>query len=69
MKFGARNKVVGKVEGVKKGGVMCQVKVKVDGPTELTSVMTLDSLQELGIKEGDDVRVIVKAIHVLLARE
>ena len=69
MKIGARNKIVGKVSEIKKGSLMSQVKVSVDGPIDLTSVMTLDSLAELGIKQGDSVRVVVKAVSVLLVRE
>jgi molybdopterin-binding protein len=69
MKIGARNKIVGKVSEIKKGSLMSQVKVSVDGPIDLTSVMTLDSLAELGVKQGDSVRVIVKAVSVLLVRE
>jgi len=30
--------------------------------------MTLESLDELGIKKGDDVEVIVKAVNVLLIK-
>ncbi len=69
MKFGARNQIVGKVTEIKKGGVMGQVAVSVDGPVQVSSVMTLDSIEDLGLKKGDKVRVIVKAIHVLLAKE
>jgi len=69
MKFGARNQIVGKVAAIKEGDVMCQVKLDVTGPVAMTSVMTTDSLRELGIKQGDQVRVIVKAIHVLLVKE
>jgi molybdopterin-binding protein len=69
MKYGARNNVVGKVEEVKKGSVMSQVKVRVDGPIDITSVMTLDTLAELGVKKGDSVRVLVKAVNVILVRE
>lgn len=69
MKIGARNKIEGKVVQVKKGSVMSQVKVKIDGPVEMESVMTLDSLEELGVKKGDKVRVVVKAISVLLLKE
>ncbi|HXC38236.1 MAG TPA: TOBE domain-containing protein [Burkholderiales bacterium] len=69
MKVGARNKIVGKVSEVKKGSLMSQVSVKVSGPIELSSVMTLDSLKDLGIKKGDKVRVVVKAVNVLLIRE
>jgi len=34
----------------------------------MASVMTLESLRELGIKKGDQVEVIVKAVNVLLLR-
>ena len=33
------------------------------------SVMTLDSLEELGIKVGDKVRVAVKAVNVMLIKD
>lgn len=69
MEYGARNKVVGQVESIKRGGIMSQVKVTVPADCELQSVMTIDSLDELGLKEGDKVRVIVKAINVLLVKE
>jgi molybdopterin-binding protein len=68
MKFGARNRIVGKVEEIKRGSIMCMVKVSVAGPSEMSSVMTLDSLKELGIKKGDTIEVIVKAVNVLLAK-
>jgi molybdopterin-binding protein len=35
----------------------------------MASVMTIDSLKDLGIKKGDKVRVVVKAINVLLVKE
>ena len=69
MKFGARNNVVGKVAEIKKGSLMCQVKVSVDGPIDITSDMTLDTLTDLGVKKGDTVRVIAKAVNVILVRE
>ncbi len=69
MKFGARNNVVGKVAEIKKGSLMSQVKVSVDGPIDITSVMTLDTLADLGVKNGDSVRVLVKAVNVILVRE
>ena len=69
MKYGARNNVVGKIEEIKKGSLMSQVKVSVDGPIDITSVMTLDTLADLGVKKGDSVRVLVKAVNVILVRE
>ncbi|MBI4564575.1 MAG: TOBE domain-containing protein [Planctomycetes bacterium] len=69
MKYGARNKMEGTVTLIKKGTLMCSVTVQVPGPSEVSSVMTLDSLEELGLKKGDKVRAIVKAIHVLLVKD
>ena len=68
MKVGARNRIVGKVTSISKGSVMCLVKVAVPKPSQLASVMTLESLEELGLKKGDEVEVIVKAVNVLLIR-
>ncbi|HMK13534.1 MAG TPA: TOBE domain-containing protein [Burkholderiales bacterium] len=69
MKYGARNNIVGKVTEIKKGSLMCQVKVSIDGPINITSVMTQDTLADLGVKNGDSVRVLIKAVNVLLVRE
>jgi molybdopterin-binding protein len=68
MKVGARNRIVGEVSEIKKGGLMCLVKVNISRPSRMASVMTLESLAELGIKKGDRVEVIVKAVNVLLLK-
>ena len=67
-KIGARNQVVGTVTDIKKGGVMCQVKLDVPA-SKMGSVMTLESAEEMGLKKGDKVQVVVKAIHVLLIKD
>ncbi len=69
MKFGARNQLTGKVTEIKKGGVMCQVRLEVAGGAVMNSVMTIESLEDLGIKEGDSVKIMVKAVNVLLAKD
>ncbi len=69
MKYGARNQLIGKVTGVKKGSLMCQVSLSIPANSSMASVMTIDSLEDLGIKKGDKVRVVVKAINVLLVKE
>jgi molybdopterin-binding protein len=69
MKYGARNQITGKVTEVKKGMVMCQVKMEIPAKSSMQSVMTLDSLKGLGIKKGDTVKIVVKAVNVLLVKE
>jgi len=68
MKVGARNRIVGKVKEIKKGSVMSEVKVTVSRPSQLTSVMTMESLKDMGLKKGDTVEVVVKAVNVLLLK-
>ncbi len=68
MKIGARNQIVGTVTEVKKGTIMAQVKLDVPA-SKMASVMTVDSVDDLALKKGDKVQVVVKAIHVLLMKE
>ena len=68
MKVGARNRITATVTDITKGKVMCLVKVDVPARSRMASVMTLESLKELGIKRGDTVEVIVKAVNVLLLK-
>jgi molybdopterin-binding protein len=69
MKIGARNRLEAEVIEVKRGAVMCQVRVQLAGGAQMESVMTIDSLEEMGLKVGDRVRVAVKAVNVLLIKE
>lgn len=69
MKIGARNKLIGEVTQIKKGKLMAEVKVKIPAQSAMASVMTLESLADLGIKKGDRVRVVAKAVNVLLIKE
>ena len=69
MKYGARNQVFAKVTRIKRGNIMGQVSLEIFQDSNMTSVMTLDSLDDLGLKEGDKVKAVVKAINVLLVKE
>lgn len=69
MKHGARNDIPADVTAIKRGTVMAQVETRLVGTEyRITSVMTLDSLTELGLREGDRVNVIAKAVNVLLVK-
>lgn len=69
MKTGARNQLVGEVTEIKRGNVMAQVKFTVPGGAQMSSVMTLESLDDLGLAVGDQVKVYIKAVNVLLAKD
>ena len=69
MKYGARNQIIAKVTRIKRGNIMGQVSLEILQDSNMTSVMTLDSLDDLGLKEGDKVKAVVKAINVLLVKD
>jgi molybdopterin-binding protein len=65
MEYGARNKIAAEVTSIKKGDVMALVKYKVIKPSEMASVLTTESVESLDLKVGDEVQLIIKAVHVL----
>ena len=69
MKHGARNDIPAEVIEIKTGGVMAQVSVRLKGTDYvMSSVMTIDSLKELGLETGSEVHVLAKAVNVLLVK-
>jgi len=69
MKYGARNQITAKVKSIKTGDVMSLVKFDVHVPAEMGSVLTTESVEHLNLKVGDEVQLIVKAVHVLPVKE
>lgn len=65
MEFGARNKITAKVKTVKKGDIMSMVKFDSINASEMASVLTTESVEHLELKPGDQVQLVIKAIHVL----
>jgi molybdate transport system regulatory protein len=69
MKTGARNSISGKVKSIKEGDIMSLVKLDVTVPHEMASVLTTESVKDMGLKVGDQVSLVVKAVHVLLIKD
>lgn len=65
MKIGAQNQISGKVVSIQRGDVMSLVKFEVAVPARMASVITTESVGELDLKVGDQVQLLVKAVHVL----
>jgi molybdate transport system regulatory protein len=65
MKYGARNNLTATVTSIKKGDVMSLVKFEIALPAPMASVLTTESLEDLALEVGDEVQLVVKAIHVL----
>src|SRR3990172_3750170 len=61
VKLSARNNLKGKVISVEKGVITAKVKVEITAPATITSVITKEAVEDLNIKVGDEVAVIVKS--------
>ena len=68
MKLSARNQFGGTVKEINKGAAIANVAVDVGGQRIVSSI-TVEAVDELGLAEGSQVSVIVKASDVILATE
>ncbi len=67
MKISGRNKLEATVKEVVKGNVMAKVVMDHKG-TELVAAITIDSVDDLGIKAGDKVTALVKATEMMIIK-
>jgi molybdate transport system regulatory protein len=67
-RLSARNRLRAKVLEVKQGAVTSQVKMRLVSANTVTSIITNEAVEDLSIKEGDDVEAIIKSTDVLVAK-
>jgi molybdopterin-binding protein len=66
MQISARNQLRGTVRSVKLGTIMSEVLVEV-GDQQIVAAITRGSAESLGLQEGSEVMVIIKATEVMIA--
>ncbi|MBK6344440.1 MAG: TOBE domain-containing protein [Bacteroidales bacterium] len=69
MKISARNQIKGSIIEVKPGVVTAKVIIDIGGGNRLSSVITMDSVEELNLKPGDEVVAIIKSTEVMIGKE
>jgi len=69
LKISARNRLKGVVKEVDVGKVAAKVKVEIQAPTVITALISKEAVEELDIKAGDDVKAVIKATEVMIAKE
>jgi molybdopterin-binding protein len=68
MALSARNQLPGTVHDIEIGDIMAHVVVKV-GDHLIESVITRNSAEELRLKKGDSVKVVVKSTEVMIQKD
>jgi molybdopterin-binding protein len=68
MQISARNVFRGTVVSVKTGAVMANVRVDIGGGNVVSALISAEAVDELGLGEGVDASVVIKATEVIVAR-
>lgn len=67
MKISARNRLKGKIVEVRKGATTAHVRIDIGNGVIVTSSITNESVDELGLAVGGDAYAVVKASDVMVA--
>jgi molybdopterin-binding protein len=67
MRLSARNQIKGTVLDVKKGATTSHIRVDIGGGNVMTSSITNEAVDDLGIKASGKVIVVIKASDVMIA--
>ena len=68
MKLSARNQFKGKVVAVQKGQTTAHVRIDAGHGVVITSSITNEAVDELGLKVGDEAIAVIKASDVMVAK-
>ncbi|MDG7016315.1 MAG: TOBE domain-containing protein [Nitrososphaerota archaeon] len=67
-RLSARNRVRARVVEVKNGPMTSEVRMEILTPGRLTSIISNEAVEDLGLRAGDEVEAIVKATEVVIAK-
>lgn len=67
MRISARNQIKGTILDVTKGATTSHIRVDIGGGQVVTSSITNESVDELGLKTGGKAIVVIKASDVMIA--
>jgi len=67
-KLSARNMLEAKVVGIERGDITSLVRMSSPAPVKLTSIISNEAVDDLGLSVGDDVQAIVKSTEVMIAK-
>ncbi|HKP96683.1 MAG TPA: TOBE domain-containing protein [Fibrobacteria bacterium] len=67
LKTSARNQLFGVVESIREEGLTAEVMLRLKGRDRIRSQITVDGLEGLGLREGEDAYALIKANWISLA--
>ena len=67
-KLSARNQLKGKIVQVTKGQTTAHVRIDIGGGLVITSAITNEAVDDLGLKVGDEAWAVIKASDVMVGK-
>ena len=67
MRISARNQIKGTILDVTKGATTSHIRLDIGGGQVVTSSITNEAVDELGLKAGGNATVVIKASDVMIA--
>jgi molybdopterin-binding protein len=67
MKLSARNVLKGKIIRIVPGVVNAEVTLQLPGGDQVVSIITMTSVESLGLKVGTEAYAVIKASNVMIA--
>ncbi|MDD3575031.1 molybdopterin-binding protein [Methanospirillum sp.] len=67
MNISARNCIKGTIKSITKGPVMAEIVLDIGNGVQITSVITANATENLGLKEGKEAYAVVKSSEVMIA--
>jgi molybdopterin-binding protein len=67
MKLSARNQIKGKIVGVEKGQTTGHVRIDIGNGVTITSSITNEAIDDLGLKSGQEAVAVIKSSDVMVA--
>jgi molybdopterin-binding protein len=68
MKLSARNQISGEIVTLRKGQTTAHVRIDIGNDVIITSSITNEAVDDLGLKIGDQVLAVIKASDVMVAK-
>ena len=68
MKLSARNQIKGRLVEVRKGSTTAHVRIDIGNGVIITSSITNEAVDELGLRVGDEAIAVIKASDVMVAK-
>ena len=67
-KLSARNILGAKVIGIERGDITSLIRMSSPAPVNLTSIISNEAVDDLGLRVGDNVQAVVKSTEVMIAK-